>query len=49
VVLISRTEKKLQERCEALMKEFPTIKADYVSADFSNNTSSEFYNDIGKK
>lgn len=49
VVLISRTEKKLQDRCESLMKEFPNIKADYIAADFSNNTTSDFYNEIGKK
>jgi len=31
------------------MEEFPKIKAEYIAADFSNETSSEFYNGIGKQ
>ena len=49
VVLISRTESKLQNRCKELVTEFPNIKADYIIADFSINTTSEFYKDIGKQ
>jgi 17beta-estradiol 17-dehydrogenase / very-long-chain 3-oxoacyl-CoA reductase len=49
VVLLSRTESKLQNRCKELTSEFPNIKAHYIIADFSINTTAEFYKDIGKK
>lgn len=49
VVLISRTVKKLEERCAKLTEMFPNIKNTYISFDFSNKTDAESYRQIGKK
>ena len=47
-VLISRTASTLQKRCDELMKEFPGIKAEYLTADFMTDTSVEMYEKIAK-
>lgn len=49
VVLISRTVKKLEDRCAKLTEMFPNIKNTYISFDFSNQTDAESYRQIGKK
>lgn len=49
VVLISRTVKKLEDRCAKLTEMFPNIKNTYVAFDFANQTDAESYRQIGKK
>jgi len=49
VVLISRTVKKLEDRCATLTQMFPNIKNMFISFDFSNQNDAESYRQIGKK
>lgn len=49
IVLISRTESKLQARCKEIEEEFIGVKADYITANFSENTSAEMYTDIANQ
>lgn len=46
IVLVSRTESKLKEKCAEITKEFPNVKASYAVIDAVKTTSVEGYQKV---